>query len=194
MDFKALAKQDEEDQRLIKEGGESLELAISNIYMRYASDIQSHYRRKGLDHELAEDLAHEVFIKILENKDKLSDINMLGPWMWRVVFTNKADYFRKKETKIKNASVSDDELENMQSDIENLDTEELKNCVEECFQQMAEKDEKRAYAFRLAVRYEWNNEQLAEFLGKKTKHAASEYISQSRQKIKPCLEACRELQ
>ena len=96
--------------------------------------------------------------------------------------------------KIKSASVSDEGLENMHHYTENTDEEDLKNCVELCFQKITDQDEQRGYALRLAVKYEWDNEQLAGFLGKKTKHATSEYISQSRKKIKPCLAECRELQ
>lgn len=195
MDFEQKAQQDIEDQKLIQKGGASLELAISNIYSRYAKDIQSHYRRKGLDAETSEDLAHDVFIKLLENKDNLNNVRMLGPWMWRVVFTNRAGYFRSKEAKIINASVSNEGLDNqLDYSSDSTDKEDLANCVERCLQKMTDEDEQRGYALRLAVRYEWDNEQLSGFLGKKTKHATCEYISQSRKKIKPCLEECRELQ
>ena len=194
MDFELSAKQDIEDQKLIQEGGASLELAISNIYSRYAKDIQSHYRRKGLDAETSEDLAHDVFIKLLENKENLSNVRMLGPWMWRVVFTNRAGYFRSKEAKIINTSVSDEGIENHLHYTDSTDAEDLSKCVEICIDKITEQDEQRGYALRLAVRYEWDNEQLSGFLGKKTKHATCEYISQSRKKIKPCLEECRQLQ
>ena len=194
MDFELKAQQDIEDQKLIQQGGASLELAIANIYSRYAKDIQSHYRRKGLDAETSEDLAHDVFIKLLENKDNLNNVRMLGPWMWRVVFTNRAGDFRSKEAKIINASVSDEGLDNQLHYTDSSDKEDLSNCVERCLQKMTDEDEQRGYALRLAVRYEWDNEQLSGFLGKATKHATCEYISQSRKKIKPCLEECRELQ
>ena len=194
MDFEVTAQQDLEDQKLIQQGGASLELAISNIYMRYAKDIQSHYRRKGLDAETAEDLAQDVFIKLLENKDNLKNVRLLGPWMWRVVFTNRAGYFRSKESKIIKASVSDEGLETRLYYNESTDQQEVSQCVEKCIEKMTEQDEQRGYALRLAVKYEWDNEQLSVFLGKKTKHATCEYISQSRKKLKPCLEQCRQLQ
>lgn len=192
MDLEAQAREDKDDMQRILQGGADLEVAITNIYMRYAKDIQMHYRRKGLDWETAEDLAQDVFIKLLEHRESLKDVRMLGPWMWRIVFTNKADYFRHKETKVKLASVDDEILMNHHA-TDNAQGEDVKQCIEECFKKIAEQDEQRAYALRLSLRYEWDIEQLASFLDKKTKHATCEYISQSRKKIKPCLEDCREL-
>lgn len=194
MDLQAKAKQDSEDQQLIQQGGASLELAISNIYMRYAKDIQSYCIRRGFNTESAEDILQLVFIKLLKKKKMLSDVKMLGPWLWSVVRTTLIDYTRRPDDARGKDKISIDDVENTLIYSEKTDQDDLKNCVESCFHKMAENDEQRAYALRLAVKYEWDNEQLSTYLGKETRHATSEYISQSRKKIKPCLEKCRELQ
>jgi len=192
MDFETKARQDKADQKLILSGGENREQAIANIYSRYAKDILGHYCSKGLDLDTAEELMHDVFIKILQNREKLVDVDMLGPWIWKVVFNNKVDYFRKKEVRISNASVSDENLEHHLSYTQNTDSEDFKLCVEECFKSFADKYPKHSYALRLSVKYGWTPVQLAFFLDLKTNHAASEFIYQSRKKIQPCMQLCRE--
>ncbi|MFS0491015.1 RNA polymerase sigma factor [Leadbetterella byssophila] len=102
------------------ENPESHEKAFRLILSSYKEKIYYHIRKIVVDHDDADDVTQETFIKIWRNLDKFRGDSKLYTWLYRIA-TNEALTFLQKKRKDMSVSIDDNEmlvatLESPQSD------------------------------------------------------------------------------
>lgn len=75
------------------------EIAFSTLVRKYQEKIYWHVRRLVLDHEDANDVCQNIFIKVWQNLEKFKENSQLYTWLYRIA-TNEALTFinQKKRT------------------------------------------------------------------------------------------------
>lgn len=73
-----------------------LEDVISEIYKKYYLDVYKFLVVFSGDHKDAEDLSHEVFIRVLNNSNKLHNLNNLKTWILSIAKHTAIDHYRRK--------------------------------------------------------------------------------------------------
>lgn len=83
------------------------------------------YDMLGKSHE-AEDISQEVFIKMYRHRDKISDINKISTWIYRITVNTCIDELRKKSRKYQ-VSMEDKTMESLTYSISSGPENDLKN-------------------------------------------------------------------
>ena len=69
---------------------------VARLYADYAPAIVRHLERLTHDHETAEDLAQETFIKALREPGQLASVKNARAWLFRVATHTAYDEFRRQ--------------------------------------------------------------------------------------------------
>ncbi|MBB6500535.1 RNA polymerase sigma factor [Pedobacter cryoconitis] len=105
-------KQVEDDEILAKFSVESSRNEAFNLLIKkYQEKVYWHIRRIVIDHDDADDLVQEVFIKVWKNLSKFRNDSKLYTWIYRIA-TNDCITFLNKKKQRNNVSMEDvsDEL------------------------------------------------------------------------------------
>jgi RNA polymerase sigma-70 factor (ECF subfamily) len=70
--------------------------AIEALYTTYHQPIQRYLERLLSNHETAEDLTHETFIKALRHWEQLEQAASVRGWLYRIATNTAYDYLRRK--------------------------------------------------------------------------------------------------
>lgn len=92
MDYKNLS-----DQEVIARAREGRETAYRELIDRYQRPVFSLVYRLVRDRELAEDLAQETFIKVLNALDRYNPRYKFSSWIFKIAHNTALDQLRKKE-------------------------------------------------------------------------------------------------
>ncbi|HEX7050534.1 MAG TPA: sigma-70 family RNA polymerase sigma factor [Longimicrobiales bacterium] len=92
MDYKQLT-----DPEVIARAREGHEAAYRELIGRYERPVISLIYRLVRDRELAEDLAQETFIKVLNALDRYDPAHKFSSWIFRIAHNTAIDQIRKKE-------------------------------------------------------------------------------------------------
>lgn len=88
---------------------ETQEQAFRAILKTYKEKIYFHVRKIVIDHDDADDVTQEAFIKIWRNLDKFRGDSKLYTWLYRIA-TNEALTFLQKKKRDKSVSIDDNEM------------------------------------------------------------------------------------
>ena len=88
---------------------ETYEQAFRMILKAYKEKIYYHVRKIVVDHDDADDVTQETFIKIWRNLDKFRGDSRLYTWLYRIA-TNEALTFLQKKRKDNSVSIDDNEV------------------------------------------------------------------------------------
>jgi RNA polymerase sigma factor (sigma-70 family) len=99
------SQSDNEIMRCIKDPA-LCEKGFNMLVSKYSQQIYWHIRRIVFDHEDANDITQNVFIKIWKNIHSFRNEAKLYTWIYRIS-TNEAISFIKQNNKHKNASIND---------------------------------------------------------------------------------------
>lgn len=88
---------------------DTYEQAFRMILKAYKEKIYYHVRKIVVDHDDADDVTQETFIKIWRNLDKFRGDSKLYTWLYRIA-TNEALTFLQKKRKDNSVSIDDNEL------------------------------------------------------------------------------------
>ncbi len=67
------------------------------LILKYSDQIHRFLVRRLQDVELARDLTQDILLKIIQNESKLSSVNNLDAWIYRVASNRLIDHTRKKK-------------------------------------------------------------------------------------------------
>lgn len=85
------------DKDVIRQARDGRETAFRELIRRYERPVFSVIYRMIRDRELAEDLAQETFIKVLNALDKYKPEYKFSSWIFKIAHNTTVDHLRKKE-------------------------------------------------------------------------------------------------
>src|SRR5687767_9972374 len=74
----------------------SIEQAIERLYRLYYQPVLRHLERLVGQHESAEDLCQETFLKAFKHWDHLRDVTCVRRWLYRIATNTAVDYLRRQ--------------------------------------------------------------------------------------------------
>lgn len=83
------------------------EAAFSHLLKKYQQKIYWHVRRMVIDHDDADDVTQDIFIKVWRNLEKFREDSQLYTWLYRIA-TNECITFLNKKKQKQNISLDDD--------------------------------------------------------------------------------------
>lgn len=86
----------------------SKEEAFSLLLQKYQQKIYWHVRRMVIDHDDADDVVQDIFIKVWRNLDKFREDSQLYTWLYRIA-TNECITFLNKKKQKQNVSLDSED-------------------------------------------------------------------------------------
>jgi len=116
------------------------EAAFTRIIKKYQEKLYWHIRRMVVDHEDANDVLQNMFIKIWKNLENFREDSQLYTWLYRIA-TNESLSFLEQQKKRSSASLSDEEssLSNKLHADKDFDGNKLEWKLQLAIQQLPEK-------------------------------------------------------
>lgn len=119
--MKTVIVKDKEEETLIDalQDSSSKEEAYRELVRTYQERLYWHIRKIVLDHDDADDVLQETFIKIFRNIDSFQGNSSLFTWMYRIATNESITHINKKSrrNKISNEEYNELALENLESDV-----------------------------------------------------------------------------
>ena len=83
------------------------EAAFKQLLNKYQQKIYWHVRRMVIDHDDADDVTQDIFVKVWRNLDKFREDSQLYTWLYRIA-TNECITFLNKKKQKQNVSLDDE--------------------------------------------------------------------------------------
>lgn len=119
---------------------ERKEAAFTAIMRKYQEKLYWHIRRMVINHEDADDILQNVFIKVWKNLENFQENAQLYTWLYRIA-TNECLTFLARQKKRRSLPLSDEDLgltEKLKADV-NYDAQKLEWQLQEAILQLPEK-------------------------------------------------------
>ena len=75
------------------------EVAFSQLLKKYQQKIYWHVRRMVIDHDDADDVTQDIFVKVWRNLDKFREDSQLYTWLYRIATNECITFLNKKKQK-----------------------------------------------------------------------------------------------
>src|SRR5690606_11702759 len=87
--------------------GEKMNETIKKIWMDFNAELKGFILRKVKDESIADDILQEVFLKIIDNQDKISETKNTQQYIYAIARNTTTDHFRdaRKIRELKNEEV-----------------------------------------------------------------------------------------
>ncbi len=131
---------DDKELLLLFRQPENREKAYTAIIRKYQEKLYWHIRRMVVDHEDANDVLQNMFIKVWKGLDNFREDSQLYTWLYRIA-TNESLTFLEQQKKRASVSISDEESglsEKIKAD-EHFDANKLEWKLQLAIQQLPEK-------------------------------------------------------
>lgn len=164
---------------------------IDALYRSHFGKVVGYFQGCGLSAAVAQDLAQDVFMQVWRAAGGFRGEAKVSTWMWQIARNLFVDHLRTKPDRMTPALADDGEPIDPDMLPSSFDerVEAQHDCIRRGFAAFHRDHPERAQVLYLAVIEGWRREELAEFLGRSV-HAATEYLSQCRQKFRPYVEYC----
>ncbi len=131
-----------DDKELLLQFSQSVtkEAAFTGIIKKYQEKLYWHIRRMVVEHEDANDVLQNMFIKVWKGLENFREDSQLYTWLYRIA-TNESLTFIEQQKKRSTVSLSDDEnsLSNKVKASEHFDANKLEWKLQVAIQQLPEK-------------------------------------------------------
>mgnify|MGYP000610334719 CR=1 FL=1 len=78
---------------------ETVNYGFNLLVREYQQKIYWHIRKMVIDHDDADDLVQEVFVKVWKNLNKFREDSQLYTWVYRIATNECLNFLRKKRNK-----------------------------------------------------------------------------------------------
>lgn len=174
--------------------GNSRQVELETLYATHFGKVVGWFRHSGLNEALARDLAQDSFVSALRALPNFKGDSQLSTWVWAIARNVLLAHWR--------AAPQPTGLQALDGDKQPLDPDSLTDgadahqsecadCVRRGFAAFSAQHPERAQVIYLAVVEGWTREELAAHLGR-TLHAATEYLSQCKARLRPFLQDCHD--
>jgi RNA polymerase sigma-70 factor (ECF subfamily) len=163
---------------------------LEALYRSHGKKVAWYFRRCGVEEAVARELTQETFVNALKGLQQFQGNSKLSTWLWTIARNVLLAHLRSAKpgpTEHDDTSVDPDSLSNGESARLNL----ICDCVRRGFAAFSVDHPERAEVVYLAVVEGWTREELAAHLGRSL-HAATEYLSQCKARLRPYIEGCDE--
>lgn len=171
-------------------GQPQLRSELEALYRSHGGKVAGYFRRCGINEALAVELAQETFINALKGLGQFQGHSKLSTWMWTIARNVLLAHVRSRS-----ATDADNYDEPIDPDtLSNGENPRLKgicDCVRRGFAAFSADHPERAEVVYLAFVEGWTRDEVAAYLGR-TPHAATEYLSQCKARLRPYIEDCHE--
>jgi len=160
--------------------------SLEGLYHSHYRKLTGYFRRCGVNDAVAAELAQDAFVNAYRGLPNFKGQSKLSTWLWTIARNVLLAYVRSSPS-IQSAGepVDPDSLTNG----DDVRLSDMCDSIRRGFAAFAREHPERAQVLYLAAVEGWSINELAEFLGR-TPHAATEYLSQCRIKLKPYLADC----
>lgn len=137
--------------------------AFRKLVREYQRPLYTHVRNMVLNHDDADDVLQNTFVKIFQNLKNFKGESKLYSWMYRIA-TNEAINFintRSKKSGISNEELKDKLVKNLESDVD-YDGDEIQLKLQNA---VAILPEKQQQVFKMKYFEELKYEEMSEILG-----------------------------
>ena len=155
----------EEDQELINDlmSKKTQEVAFKKLVQQYQRPLYSHIRNIVLNHDDADDVLQNTFIKVFQNLDKFKGDSKLFSWMYRIATNESLTFLSNKARKNNTTSqeLQSKIIDNLQADVY-FDGNEIQLKLQKAIALLPEKQQ---LVFRMKYFDELKYEQISDILG-----------------------------
>lgn len=137
--------------------------AFRKLVREYQRPLYTHVRNMVLNHDDADDVLQNTFVKIFQNLKNFKGESKLYSWMYRIA-TNEAINFiniRSKKSGISNEELKENLVKNLESDVD-YDGDEIQLKLQKA---VAKLPEKQQQVFKMKYFEELKYEEMSEILG-----------------------------
>lgn len=173
--------------RLIMAGGKQLEQGCTQIYFRYGGRIKTIFWRAGAAPETAEDLMHDVMVKLIRHCRQFSPDQNFRRWLFAIARNTLVDHLRKRDEQAASGATG---VAVSASEREALASFGLRDCVQHAMREFEMEHPERAEILTQYIIEGMSSKALAGLLGR-SDGATREYLRQCRLKLTPYLQKCR---
>ena len=140
-----------------------IEQGFKLLMLKYQERLYWHVRRMVFEHDDANDVIQNAFIKVYKSIHKFEGKSKLYTWLYRIA-TNEAITFLNKKKKKSTASLDNEEynLNNQLKADDYFDGDEIQRKLQEALNQLPEKQK---IVFNLRYFEEMNYAEMSEILG-----------------------------
>jgi RNA polymerase sigma factor (sigma-70 family) len=185
----------------LAEGGRAAEQAIGKLYDEYAPRFRAFLRMRAVSPQQAEDLVHDVFVRLIEAGARLAQVESPRAYLWCTLRNAFADHARqagRDRRRFADPPARDQDQEDasfetwlehtLGSDGAEVERSDHVECVGRAFERFRREQPERAAAIELVAIEGFEGSELAAALGK-SYGAAREYLSQSRKALRSLVQA-----
>jgi RNA polymerase sigma-70 factor (ECF subfamily) len=166
----------------------SLRRELEVLYGSHFVKVTGYFRRCGQIEATAQELAQETFINALNGLKSFNGQSKLSTWLWSIARNVLLAHLRSHRPEMTGGDESPVDPDTLMSD-DKAHLRGMRDCVQRGFAAFAAEHPERAQAIYLAVVEGWTRDELATYLGR-TPHAATEYLSQCKARLRPFIEDC----
>ncbi len=160
--------------------------SLEALYHSHYRKLTGYFRRCGVNDAVAVELAQDAFVNAYRGLPNFKGQSKLSTWLWTIARNVLLAYVRSSPSIQSTGELVDpDSLTNG----DDIHLSDMRDSIRRGFATFAREHPERAQVLYLAAVEGWSINELAEFLGR-TPHAATEYLSQCRIKLKPYLADC----
>ncbi|HMK85310.1 MAG TPA: RNA polymerase sigma factor [Steroidobacteraceae bacterium] len=187
----------------LAQGGQAAERAAGELYDEYGPRFRAFLRMRAVSAQQAEDLVHDVFVRVIEAGPRLAQVDSPRAYLWctlRNALTDQMRQMRRDRRLFTDppAAGKDDGEEDASfeawlektagSDAWVAERIDHLECVGRALERFRRQEPERAAAIDLVAIEGFEGRELAEALGK-SYGAAREYLSQARKALKSLVQA-----
>lgn len=153
-------KSDEELMLLLTKGGQS---AFDELYLRYSKPLLNFFfRMLNNDREKAEDLLHDLFLKIIEKPDSFDGNKKFNTWFYTLASNMIKNEYRSRQIKLQHATETLNQTPEYEMNSENLDRQLFDNRLQ---RELDKLDPESKSMFNLRFSEEMSVKLIAEIMG-----------------------------
>ena len=112
------------------------EKGLRSMMDAYQSRLYWHIRRMIVDHDLAQDVLQETFIKAYQNFDKFKEDSLLYTWLYRIATNESLQQLNKLKKMQKSDEEAEYHLQNLVADNAEKDSDEIQILLQKAIQSL----------------------------------------------------------
>ena len=160
------------------------------LYTSHCVKVAGYFRAAGIHDALARELAQDTFMLAFRGLPKFKRDAKMSTWLWAIATNVLAT--QRRSAKPHDLASAEEPLD---PDVLTAERDgrltDCQDCVRRGLAAFSADHPDRAQAVYLAVVLEYSTQELAEELGR-TPHAAAEYLSQCKARLRPYIKNCHE--